>query len=188
MNAFVLVDAGLVEYSTMYETQRELVEARRLERIAWDHLIVVEHPDVYTVGRKSKEDDEALMLPNTYAVERGGEATFHNPGQLVAYPILKLKKEEQDLHSYLRKLESTIIDVLHDFNIEGERREGATGVWVLNKEKKIASIGVAVSSWVTYHGIALNVRNDLAGFERIHPCGFSSEVMTSMERELEDRK
>lgn len=182
---FELVDAGVTDYVPMYETQKDLVDRRRSGRANFDHLIFVEHPEVYTYGRKSQAPFAELAphLPQ-YAVERGGEVTYHNVGQLVCYPILLLQEKERDLHLHLRRLESTLIDVLKDFGLEGERRSGATGVWISGKQKKIASIGVAVSGWVTYHGSALNVANDLKGFSRINPCGFSSEVMTSMEVEM----
>ena len=148
-----------------------------------DVLVWVEHPEVYTYGRKNPP---ALGVAGveSFFVERGGEATYHNPGQLVAYPILKLGPEEKDLHRYLRDLESVLCETLHDFGISGAPKAGATGVWVRDGEKKIASIGIASRAWVTYHGIALNVSNDLTGFGRISPCGFSPDVMTSMEKEL----
>ncbi len=188
---FVVVDAGITDYGPMYETQKAMVERRKSGELNFDQLVFVEHPEVYTYGRKSPapfgELDPLLSLPPhlpQFAVERGGEVTYHNVGQLVCYPILQLKDKERDLHLHLRRLESTLIDVLKDFGLVAERRPGATGVWISGKQKKIASIGVAVSGWVTYHGSALNVANDLKGFGRINPCGFDSRVMTSMEVEL----
>lgn len=140
---------------------------------------------MFTFGRKSKAE---AGLPNpSYVIERGGEATFHNPGQLVAYPILSLQEGERDIGFYLRTLEQVVIETIHVWGLKGERKEGATGVWVHQKEKKIASIGVALKGWVTLHGIALNVDNDLSGFHEIHPCGFSGAVMTSLKEELKDR-
>jgi len=183
---FNLTDAQIADYDAVYELQRDLVERRKKNLDFYDHLIFVEHPDVYTYGRKSPLPD-TMTGAKQVAVERGGEATFHNVGQLVSYPILKLEESERDLHLHLRRLEACLIDVLADFGLEGERRAGATGVWIRGKQKKIASIGVAVSGWVTYHGSALNVSNDLRGFARINPCGFSSDVMTSMDAELGDR-
>jgi lipoyl(octanoyl) transferase len=175
------IDLGTEPYSLAYQRQLDQIAAIK-NNSASETLFLVEHPDVYTFGRKSK------ILPghlkNVFEVERGGEATFHNPGQLVAYPLLKLIGKECDLHWYLRKLEDTLIDVLAKFGIEAEARKGATGVWVKGQEKKIASIGVAVRHWITFHGVALNVSNDLSGFSQISPCGFSAEVMTSMQREL----
>lgn len=177
-----ILDLGLMDYQTAYEKQLELVRNIKAGVIS-DTLVLVEHLDVYTYGRKSKEPIPA-HLPNVIAVERGGEATFHNPGQLVAYPILSLQEGERDVHSYLRRLEDLAIAVLERFGVKGERRSGATGVWIQGKQKKIASIGVAFSSWVSYHGIALNVENDLSGFQNINPCGFDASVMTSIKAEL----
>lgn len=182
---FVLIDAGLSDYDAVYATQLALVEKKKRGEVSYDYLVLVEHPDVYTYGRKSRDNQQELEgFGNVFSIERGGEVTFHNPGQLVAYPILGLHGDERDIHRHLRRLESTLIDVLADFELEGERREGLTGVWMRGKQKKIASIGVAASSWVTYHGCALNVSNDLTGFGRIRPCGLSSDVMTSMQAEL----
>lgn len=182
---FHLIDIGLSDYDAVYSLQLDLVSKKRKAKTPHDYLILVEHPDVYTFGRKSKVK-APMDFSNVFFVERGGEVTYHNPGQLVCYPVLFLKESERDLHLHLRRLEWTIIDVLLDFGIEAERRDGATGVWLIGQEKKIASIGVAVSGWVTYHGCALNISNDLGGFQRINPCGFSSKVMTSMKEELGD--
>lgn len=176
-------DLGLVAYHEAYALQREILDRKRWDPSLPDTLLLLEHPEVYTAGRKSalKEGDGKV------AIERGGEDTFHNPGQLVAYPLLGLREGERDLHRYLRSLESVLIAVLGRFGIEGERRPGATGVWVRGP-RKIASVGVAVSGWVTYHGVALNVCNDLRGFSRIHPCGFDAGVMTSMAEVLGDHR
>lgn len=179
---FSVRDLGLADYEHVYRLQLDLVAQRKRGEID-DLLIYVEHPAVYTYGRKIKNPFLPADVPS-FAVERGGEITYHNPGQLVAYPILALVDKERDLHAYLRTLEEVIIDTLRDFGLSGERRPGATGVWIVGKQKKIASIGVAVSSWVSYHGIALNVCNDLSGFLRVNPCGFNGEVMTSLEQEL----
>lgn len=180
---FHLIDIGLSDYDAVYSLQLDLVAKKRKAKTPHDYLIMVEHPDVYTYGRKSKVK-APMDFSNVFFVERGGEVTYHNPGQLVCYPVLFLKESERDLHLHLRRLEWTIIDVLLDFGIEAERRDGATGVWLIGEEKKIASIGVAVSGWVTYHGCALNIDNELSGFQRINPCGFSSKVMTSMREQL----
>ena len=179
-----LLDVGTSDYESVWAQQKQLVDEIKGGN-ASDALIFVEHAAVYTYGRKSALP--TIENAKTIAVERGGEATYHNPGQLVCYPILYLEGKERDVHLHLRRLESTIIDLLEDWELEGERREGATGVWLKGREKKIASIGIAVSGWVTYHGSALNVNNDLSGFKRINPCGFSGEVMTSLKEELGDR-
>lgn len=181
MRELEIRDLGLIAYEEAYALQKDLVAAKRADPGLPDTLLMLEHPDVYTSGRKSKG------TPGTVMVERGGEDTFHNPGQLVAYPLLTLEEGERDLHRVLRNLEQAIIGVLSDFGIEGERRAGATGVWIRGETKKIASLGIAVSGWVTYHGAALNVGNDLSGFARINPCGFDATVMTSFAEQLGDR-
>lgn len=183
--AVFLDDLGLCDYNDAYRLQQETVAKVKENPAAFERLFFVEHPEVYTLGRRSSAQDMDVAFP-TVSVERGGQVTFHNPGQLVAYPILRLVDKERDLHLYLRNLEQVLIDVLADFGLDAERRPGATGVWLKGVEKKIASIGVAVTGWVTYHGIALNVNNDLSGFAKIRPCGFPSEVMTSMSVELRE--
>jgi len=177
-----VVDLGLCEYPRAYEIQKQTVQEKRRNPLFPDRLYLVEHPRVFTFGRKS---EETIHRPSpSFVIERGGEATFHNPGQLVVYPVISLKEEERDIGYYLRTLEQVVMDTISHWGIQGERKEGATGVWVQNQTKKIASIGVALKSWITLHGIALNVENDLAGFYEINPCGFSAGVMTSMKKEL----
>lgn len=175
-----IIDLNILDYESAHRLQLETMEAIRSGSQEEDVLFLVEHPPVYTFGRKSKNDSLLFGDAATFEIERGGEATYHNPGQLVVYPILKLENEERDVHGYLRKLEQSIIDTLSDFGLDSEAVPGATGVWLKSPKKKIASIGVAVRGWVTYHGIALNVENDLSGFKNINPCGFSAEVMTSL--------
>jgi len=152
-----------------------------------DTLILVEHPDTITLGRSARPDNivDAGDIP-VFAIERGGDVTYHGPGQLVAYPIFHLRESERDLHRYLRGLEETVMRTLADFGVVGTRRPGLTGVWTDDdgSPRKLASIGVAVRKWVTLHGVALNVNTDLARFGAIHPCGFDASVMTSMAREL----
>jgi lipoate-protein ligase B len=152
-----------------------------------DTLILVEHPDTITLGRSARKDNivDAGDVP-VFAIERGGDVTYHGPGQLVAYPIFHLREGERDLHRYLRGLEEVTIRTLVDFGVVGTRRPGLTGVWTSEETapRKLASIGVAVRKWVTLHGLALNVNTDLARFAAIHPCGFDAGVMTSMAREL----
>jgi lipoyl(octanoyl) transferase len=152
-----------------------------------DTLLLVEHPEVITLGRSAKPEN--LLAPGEIPVvpiERGGDATYHGPGQLVAYPILALRDGERDLHRYLRNLEEAVLRVLADFGLAGIRIAGSTGVWIgeTTSPRKLASIGVAVRKWVTLHGLALNVATQLERFAAINPCGFRAEVMTSMEREL----
>ena len=166
--------------------QHDLVAQRQAGTIP-DTLILVEHPDTITTGRSARPENvlDAGDVP-VFAIERGGDVTYHGPGQMVAYPIFLLRESERDLHRYLRGLEETILRTLADFHVAGTRRPGLTGVWTANEgaPRKLASIGVAVRKWVTLHGLALNVNTDLARFAAIHPCGFDASVMTSMAREV----
>jgi lipoyl(octanoyl) transferase len=180
----IVHDLGLIEYAKALKIQ----EATRDAIIADegdDTLLVCEHPKVITVGRAIGSAAEVFSkdIP-VFEVTRGGRATIHLPGQVVVYPILDLKKRERDLHGYMRKLEEAIIVTLGDFRINATRVEGKTGVWVGDGSRKIASLGIAVKKWVSYHGIALNVTCDLSVFKAISPCGFESNVMTSADREL----
>jgi lipoate-protein ligase B len=178
-----LLDLGVREYHEVWALQKELVLKRGAAEIP-DLLILVEHPHVITLGRRCSYQPAKLDVP-VYEVERGGEATYHGPGQLVGYPIMKLEGPRRDLHRYLRDLEEVLIETLDEFAIPAGRMPGATGVWTRSAPpRKIASIGIAVRSWVTYHGFALNVSTDLSYFQLISPCGFDSSVMTSMEQEL----
>ena len=152
-----------------------------------DTLVLVEHPEVITLGRSAKADNvrDAGDVP-VVAVERGGDVTYHGPGQLLAYPVFHLRQDERDLHHYLRGLEEAVIRTVADFGLAGRRFVGRTGVWTgpANAPRKLASIGVAVRKWVTMHGLALNVNTDLARFAAINPCGFDASIMTSMASEL----
>jgi lipoyl(octanoyl) transferase len=161
------------------------VQARQRGERA-DALLLVEHPHVITVGRRLGALANLLQPGEVEVieVERGGDVTYHGPGQAVAYPILALGEGERDLHRFLRNLEEGMILTLARFGIEGAREPGKTGVWVGGGARKIASIGIACRKWVTFHGLALNVTTDLAYFARIQPCGFDSRVMTSMAAEL----
>ena len=145
-----------------------------------ESVLLLEHGPIYTIGRRldksSLRDASQLPYP-VYEINRGGQATFHGPGQLVGYPILDLRKRERDLHLYLRHLEELLIDLLSEFGIVGARHKGKTGVWV--QKRKIASIGVGVRRWISMHGFALNVASDLTGFQSITPCGLIDVQMTS---------
>ena len=181
-----ILDWGLLPYSEAFERQMALVEAR-IRGLLSDRLVLVEHPPVVTVGRSGGLKDlrisrEALKQKKVelYQVDRGGMATFHGPGQLVVYPIIKL--QEKDLHQYLWTLLSTVAAVLRVYGLEPVFKEKRPGIWV--GSSKIACVGVAVRSWVTYHGIALNVNADLKAFNLIIPCGHPGETITSMEAEL----
>jgi len=166
---------GLVPYAEAHERQRELVE-RRLAGEARDTLVLCEHPPVITLGRGTPADSVQGTDVPVVSVERGGEATYHGPGQLVVYPILALSGDRRDLHRYLRDLEEVVIRCLAEVGVVGTRRPGLTGVWV--GERKICSLGVAVRRWVTWHGFALNVHTDLSAFQGFRPCGLESDVMT----------
>jgi lipoyl(octanoyl) transferase len=165
-------------YETIYARQKSLVEARIKGGIP-DTLLLGEHPNVITIGRGTHvENLLATQEIPVVEIERGGDVTYHGPGQRVGYPILQLEDGERDLHRYLRNLEEVLIRVLRYYDLEGRRNPGWTGVWV--GDHKIASIGVAVRKWVTYHGFALNVSTDLSYFQRINPCGLPATVMTSL--------
>ena len=184
--ALQVVQAGLVPYGEALAWQRALAEARIAGQLEHDVLLLLEHPAVLTVGRTARPAH--LLRPEgvaVFEVERGGDVTFHGPGQLVGYPILDLSAHRRDLHWYLRALEQALIAALAELEIPGERNAGYTGVWV--RERKIASIGVHVRQWVKWHGFALNVTTDLRDFARIVPCGIPGVVMTSLEREREAR-
>ncbi len=183
-------DLGLLPYSTALEMQRELARKRISGDEPDDVLFLVEHPPVVTLGRKAQRGGDngatatflATRGVELFEVERGGDATFHGPGQLVGYPILDLERHTKDLHWYLRTLEEVLIRALGWWGIDAGREDGLTGVWT--QGRKIASIGVHARGWVTWHGFALNVANDLAFFDLIVPCGIQGVVMTSVEREL----
>ncbi len=180
-----MVDLGRLGYGEARDRQLEWVAARQNSERR-DALLVVEHPHVITVGRRQGAQGN-LLAPGeveVVEVERGGDVTYHGPGQLVVYPILALGEGERDLHKFLRNLEEAMIRALADFGIAGTREPGKTGVWVGGGARKIASIGIACRRWITFHGLALNVTTDLSYFARIQPCGFSASVMTSMAAEL----
>jgi len=171
-----------VPYAEALDWQRELAEDRIAGRLPHDVLLLLEHPPVVTLGRNSQP--RHVLQPagiDVFEVERGGDVTFHGPGQLVGYPILDLRAYKQDLHWYLRTLEQALIEALDVLGILAERNPGFTGVWT--RGKKIASIGIHVKQWVTWHGFALNVTTDLTHFDRIVPCGIQGVEMTSVERE-----
>ena len=184
-----VVDLGRRAYGEALELQRSVARARIAGDIEQDVLLLVEHPPVITLGRSSKD---AHLLANSaqlaargvelFEVERGGDVTFHGPGQLVGYPIVDLKRHKQDLHWYLRQVEEVLIRALGTFGIEGGRVAKYTGVWT--RDRKIASIGVHARDWVTWHGFALNVSTELSYFELIVPCGIPEVTMTSLQREL----
>ncbi|MEM6674659.1 MAG: lipoyl(octanoyl) transferase LipB [Planctomycetota bacterium] len=170
-----VIDLGRLSYDAAYAIQQERLDARVRGEVP-DALLLVEHDPVVTRGRRSPDDDAAGVDVPVFTVERGGEATYHGPGQLVAYPIVQLPEGRRDLHAYLRDLESVVIDALAELGVEGRREEGLTGVWI--GDRKVCSIGVAVRRWVTWHGLALNVTTDLDAFRSFRPCGLRPDVMT----------
>jgi lipoate-protein ligase B len=190
MNPRLLVqDLGRSSYADVLELQRRLCRQRISGEISEDILLLVEHEPVVTVGRGLRPG--SLPLPprelearglHVFDVERGGDVTFHGPGQLVGYPIIDLRKHREDLHWYLRRLEAGLIDGLARLGIEAGTTAGLTGVWTGGR--KIASIGIHVKQWVTMHGFALNVTTDMSYFDLIVPCGIPNVVMTSVSREL----
>jgi len=180
---------GLVPYAIALELQRDLARRRIAGEIDDDILLLLEHPPVVTLGRTAKEahivsSPERLRARGVevHEVERGGDVTFHGPGQLVGYPIFDLKRHRQDLHWYLRQVEEALIVALRELGIEADRHTGYTGVWT--QGRKIASIGVHARDWVTWHGFALNVTTDLSYFDLIVPCGIPQVQMTSVAREI----
>ncbi|NNF14710.1 MAG: lipoyl(octanoyl) transferase LipB [Gemmatimonadetes bacterium] len=184
-----VLELGTVPYAESLELQADLVGQRRTGTIP-DTLVLLEHPHVITLGSSSDpahvlvDDAERTRLGiELFEAGRGGDVTYHGPGQLVAYPILDLKPDRKDLHRYLRDLETVLIGLAADYGIEAKRSDAGTGVWTTGG--KLAAIGIRVSSgWITSHGIALNVRADLSYFETIVPCGIAEGGVTSIEREL----
>jgi lipoyl(octanoyl) transferase len=175
---------GRMEFADALALQDDLVAKKRYDHSSNDQLFLLEHEPVYTIGRTPDRSSllGAMHLPHPlFSINRGGQATYHGPGQLIGYPVIDLRRCGQDLHKYLRWLEQLLIDVLAEYNISANRRELLTGVWVENR--KIASIGVGVRHWITMHGFALNVCGDLSPFDHIVPCGINDVAMTSMEKE-----
>lgn len=190
----VIQRARREQYAQSLSFQTNLLEAKVTDRTLDDALVVVEHEHVYTVGRSTPFQEQ---LPEFAAnvpwveVARGGQATYHGPGQLVVYPIFDLDHHGRDVHKYLRQLEAVMVDALGRLDVNARQREGLTGLWITDEagtERKIASIGVGVRKWVSYHGIALNINPDLRFFQAISPCGQDGEVMTSLEEHFRARQ
>jgi lipoyl(octanoyl) transferase len=183
---------GVVGYDAALELQRNLVEERRAGRIG-DTLLLLEHPPVITLGVKTRGQSSNILATAGRLEEagvivresgRGGDVTFHGPGQLVGYPILDLRPDRCDVHRYVRDLETALIAAVAEFGISASRVEGLTGVWAgpAGREAKVAAIGVRISRWITSHGFALNVSADLSHFDLIVPCGITDRTVTSLER------
>lgn len=182
----MILDLGLIDYEECYTIQKDIVRRRRLGQIE-DTLIFAEHNAVFTIGRSGDMDN--VLVPNdllsssglkVLRVDRGGDVTFHGPGQLIAYPIIDLKRAGKDLHAYLRDLEEAALCLLGDYGVKAERIPGKTGAWVSGK--KIASVGVGASNWVTFHGMSVNINCDLQFFSMINSCGFEDVEVTSLQR------
>ncbi len=183
-----LIKAGRLDYQTAWDLQKELFE-RRLAGDIEDTLLLIEHPHTYTLGKSGQEenlvaDEFALKRQGieVFRIDRGGDITYHGPGQIVGYPILDLHHHYLDVHRFLRDLEEVIIQTLADYKIAASRVEGLTGVWV--EGAKVAAIGVKVTRWITMHGFAFNVNTDLSYFGNIIPCGITDKPVTSMEKLL----
>jgi lipoate-protein ligase B len=189
MPSLRVIDLGRLAYLETLELQRSLRLERLDGRQTEDMLLLVEHEPTYTLGRGTRTSSlplapEALRQrgATVVEVERGGDVTWHGPGQLVGYPILDLTRHRPDLHWYLRTVESALVNALGQLGIRADTSAGRTGVWT--QDRKIASIGIHVKQWVTLHGFALNVHPDLSWFDAIVPCGLSGVTMTSVAKEL----
>jgi len=175
---------GRISFGDGLALQEDLVARKRTDAAVGDELLLLEHEPVYTIGRTTDQSSlrDAAQLPHPlFPTNRGGQATYHGPGQLVGYPIIDLRRHAQDLHRYLRWIEDVLSELLGGYGIDARTRSGLTGVWV--EDRKIASIGVGVRQWITMHGFALNVGGDLAPFSHIVPCGIANITMTSIEKE-----
>lgn len=183
-----VIDLGLIQYEAAHSLQKELVEKRKASQIP-DTLLFLEHPHVITLGRSGDythllASPQGLQLAGVafHETDRGGDITYHGPGQLVVYPIFDLKCWHKDIHHFLRTLEDCVIQVLKEYDIQGGRRAGATGVWV--GEEKIAAIGMRTSQWVTSHGLSFNINPELKYFKLIIPCGIRDKGVTSLKKIL----
>ena len=173
-----VLDVGRQEYERVLDWQHGLVSMRQ-EGLARDTIILVEHPPVITVGKDGHKENFAGLAVEPHFVERGGDVTYHGPGQLVVYFVFNLTRRGRDLHRFTDNIQEGIIRTLEDYRVEAKRGEEYTGVWV--GEKKIASIGVAVKHWITFHGAAININTVLGDFTAINPCGLDATVMTSLQ-------
>lgn len=187
MNEFKILSLGLTDYKKALNIQLDLLDKRKNNLIP-DTLILLQHPPTITIGRGG--DLKNLLVSQSYLkdrgiyfeqISRGGDITFHGPGQIVAYPIMDLNNLGRDIHKYLRSLEHLIIDMLKNYGIKASGFKGITGVWA--NDKKIASIGIGVKRWITYHGFAININNDLNYYDMIIPCGLSKVRMTNVTTE-----
>ena len=185
---FDYIDLDFIEYDKAWDLQKDVFKLRTSDEIK-DTFFLLEHPHTYTLGktadRKNLISNESFLNQNKikiYDIDRGGDITYHGPGQIVGYPIIKLSNWKEDTHLYLRNLEQVIIDVCAEYGLETDRINGLTGVWI--EDRKIAAIGIKVSRWVTMHGFAFNINTDLNLFNGIIPCGIKDKKVTSLQQEL----
>ncbi len=197
-----IIDEGVIEYAEMLAKQRrifsEMVECKKDGRIIErEYIFMVEHKPVITLGKHANdsnilfsEEELAMLGISIFRIERGGDVTYHGPGQLVAYPLIDLESHKLGIKNYVYLLEEAVINTLAEFGIKGERVSGASGVWIdagTERERKICAIGVKSSRYVTMHGLALNVNTDLDGFRLINPCGFIDKGVTSIAKEIDKK-
>ena len=183
-SAYNILDLAISRYEDAWELQKQL-QSQRISGQIEDHLLLVEHFPVYTLGKNSTKEHLLVQESESISIiqtDRGGNITFHGPGQLVGYPILDLNQYKKSVSWYMRELEQLIIDVLKDYDIDASRKKGLTGTWV--RDKKIAALGVRISKWVTMHGFSLNINPDLKYYQGIIPCGISDYGVTSMAKLL----
>ena len=183
----ILNDLPLTPYGEVWRRQKEIVARMIGDAAEPERLILVEHPRVVTVGRRAMRSELKISEEECrrrgfelFYIDRGGKTTYHGPGQLVGYPIIRLGERERDVHRYLRALEELLIRIAREFGVECVRRKGLTGAWV--GDEKLASIGVGIKRWITFHGFALNVTTNLADFRVIDPCGLGGVRMSSLEK------
>ncbi len=174
-----IINLGEKDYKEALDIQMQYVEELMSDPSKNEKLIICSHPPVVTLGRKTQKEDIGLWSGKVYEISRGGRATYHGPGQVVIYPIINLEKRNNDIYKYVRHLEDAMVLALKDYSIDSKGDPDSTGVWVENK--KIASIGIAIKRWVTYHGLAINLYNDPLAFSGINPCGMSQDTMISLE-------
>ncbi len=172
-----LLELGKVDYQRVLDWQRKLVKLRK-DGMARDTIITVEHPPVLTIGKDGHPENFNNTKLKPIAIERGGDVTYHGPGQLVVYFICNLTRRKKDMHLYVDKLQDGIIEAFKEYGVDARKDDTNTGVWV--GDKKLASLGVAVKQWITFHGVAINLNTDLSDFRQINPCGLTSDVMSSL--------
>lgn len=179
---------GTINYKEAWDLQKQIFDQRYKEEVS-DTLLLLEHPHTYTLGKTAHREnlvgnDEFLAKNNVsvYEIDRGGDITYHGPGQIVGYPVINLNNWQRDSHKYLRALEDVIIKTCEDYNLNAKRVPKFTGVWI--DDRKIAAIGIKISRWITMHGFAFNVNTDLSLFKGIVPCGIKDKAVTSLQKEL----